>query len=252
MPSTADDVPGARLTPPLFLVSALPDGDRVLLDGAEGRHAARVRRLGVGERLDLGDGAGVVARCVVAAVGADELTLIVQDRSAVPAPEPAIIVVQALAKGDRGELAVELMTEAGADEIVPWAAGRSIARWRGEKSLQRWRSTAREAAKQSRRRWLPQVTDLHDTPAVARLLAGADAAIVLHESAAIALSALSLPGTGRIAIVVGPEGGLTDEEVAAFTAAGAVTVRLGPEVLRTSTAGVVAVAALSPRLERWS
>jgi 16S rRNA (uracil1498-N3)-methyltransferase len=243
------------MTPPLFVVEALPRGTEAVLAGAEGRHAARVRRLGVGERLNLGDGMGGLARCVVAAVGADELILTVVDRRAVPAPDPALIVVQALAKGDRGELAVELLTEAGVDEIVPWAAGRSVTRWsgaRGEKSLQRWRSTAREAAKQARRVWVPKVADLHDTAAVAAMLATADSAVVLHESADIGLPALNLPGAGRIVLVVGPEGGVADEELAAFTATGAVAVRLGPHVLRTSTAGVVAVAALSARLGRWT
>lgn len=239
---------------PLFLVEALPDGDEMVLSGAEGRHAARVRRLGVGEWLDLGDGAGGVARCVVSAVHADALGLTVVERCAVASPDPALIVVQALVKGERGELAVELMTEAGVDQLVPWSAHRSVSRWggsRGEKSLRRWRSTAREAAKQSRRAWVPGVADLHDTAAVAGLLIAADFGVVLHEAAGRSLPALELPDTGRIVLVVGPEGGVTDEEVALFAAAGAVAARMGPEVLRTSTAGVVAVAALSARLGRW-
>lgn len=239
------------MTPPLFLVEALPDAGKAVLAGAEGRHAARVRRLGIGERLDLGDGAGGVAQCVVTGVGVDELTLRVVERRFVSAPDPALVVVQALAKGDRGELAVELLTEVGVDEIVPWQANRSIARWRGEKSLQRWRSTAREATKQSRRTWLPRVADLHDTTDVAALLGDAATAVVLHESAGFSLAALEWPATGRIVLAVGPEGGVTDEELVAFTAAGAVAARLGPEVLRTSTAGVVAVAALSQRFGRW-
>lgn len=239
------------MTPPLFLVDALPDEDEVVLAGAEGRHAARVRRLGVGERLDLGDGAGGVARCVVAGVGTDELTLTVEDRCVVPPPDPTLVVVQALAKGNRAELAVELLTEAGVDEIVPWAAARSVARWRGEKSWQRWRASAREATKQSRRPWIPRLPAVQETAAIARLLAAADTGLVLHESADRAVPAVDLASSGRILLVVGPEGGLTDVELAVFTAAGAVAVRLGPEVLRTSTAGVVAVAALSVRLGRW-
>ncbi|MBA2554345.1 MAG: 16S rRNA (uracil(1498)-N(3))-methyltransferase [Geodermatophilaceae bacterium] len=243
------------MTPPLFLVDALPVADETVLAGDEGRHAARVRRIAVGERIDLGDGAGGLACCVVAAVGRDELSLSVVGRRTVPAPDPELVVVQALAKGDRGELAVELLTEAGVDEIVPWAASRSVTRWsgpRGEKSLQRWRSTAREATKQSRRAWLPRVGDLRDTAAVTALLAAADTAAVLHEDAPGSLPGLRLAGSGRIVAVVGPEGGLSDDELTAFTAAGAVAVHLGPAVLRTSTAGVVAVAALSARLGRWS
>lgn len=243
------------MTPPLFLVEALPDGDEAVLGGAEGRHAARVRRLGVGECLSLGDGAGGVAQCVVTAVFADQLTVTVLDRRAVAAPDPTLTVVQALAKGDRGELAVELMTEAGVDEIVPWAAARSVTRWdgpRGEKSLRRWQSTAREAAKQSRRAWLPRVAELQPTAGVAEILAAAQTAVVLHEYADRPLPALDLPTAGGIVVVVGPEGGVTDDELCAFAAVGAVAARLGPEVLRTSTAGVVAVAALSTRLGRWS
>lgn len=243
------------MTPPLFLVDTLPTDDVAVLDGAEGRHAARVRRLGVGERLDLGDGVGGRARCVVAATGTDVLTLSVLDRSTRSAPDPALVVVQALPKGDRGELAVELLTEAGVDEIVPWAAERCVTRWsgpRGERSAQRWRATAREAGKQSRRHWLPAVPELQDSAAVARLLADADTAVVLHEAADRPLSAVQLAGTGRIAVVVGPEGGIAAAELAAFEAAGAVAVRLGPQVLRTSTAGALAAAVLSVRLGRWA
>jgi 16S rRNA (uracil1498-N3)-methyltransferase len=163
--------------------------------------------------------------------------------------------VQALPKGDRGELAVEVLTEAGAGRIVPWAAERSVAVWKGEravKSLARWRATAREAAKQARRTWFPEVAPLATTGDVADLVAAADLAVVLHEEASVPLASVPVPAEGRLVVVVGPEGGLTDEEVAAFVAAGAVSVRLGAEVLRTSTAGVVALGALLSRTPRWS
>lgn len=241
------------MTPPLFFVDALPDGDELVLGGPEGRHAARVRRIGVGEDLDLGDGAGSVARCRVIAVRPDELRLAVRGRRVVPRPDPVLVVVQALAKGDRAELAVELLTELGVDEIVPWAADRSVAQWRGERgerALERWRSTAREAAKQCRRAWIPRIGEPTADPAV--LVLGGTAAYVLHEAAGASLTGRALPEHGRILLVVGPEGGLTDAELAGLTGASALAVRLGPEVLRTSTAGAAAVAALSARLGRWS
>jgi 16S rRNA (uracil1498-N3)-methyltransferase len=148
-------------TAPLFLVHALPCGDTAVLDGAEGRHAATVRRLRVGEDLLLADGHGGLARAVVEGVAKDALTLRVVDRSTLPPPAPRVVLAQALVKGDRGELAVELATEAGADAVVPWRAARCVARWeagpRGGKALARWRTTAREAAKQARRAWLPIV-----------------------------------------------------------------------------------------------
>jgi len=175
--------------------------------------------------------------------------------SAMPRPEPAVTVVQALPKGDRGELAVEVLTEIGVATVVPWSAARSVAVWKGDratKSLARWRSTAREAAKQARRAWFPEVTELAWTADVAALVGRADLAVVLHEEAVAPLASLEVPATGHLLVVVGPEGGLTTEEVAAFEAAGARSVRLGAEVLRTSTAGVAAVAALLAQTPRWS
>ncbi len=238
------------MTAPLFLVDPLPEGDEVVLGGDEGRHAAVVRRIAVGERVDVGDGAGSVARCDVVEVRRDAVRLAVRERTRVPAPEPRLVVVQALAKGDRAEDAVEAMTEAGVDEIVPWAAARSIVRWegaRGEKALTRWRGTAREAAKQSRRVWVPRVTGLASTEDVAARLRAAALPVVLHESATRPLAGVTPPERGEVVLVVGPEGGLTDDELAVFGAG----YRLGPTVLRTSTAGVVALAVLLARLERW-
>lgn len=225
-----------------------------MLDGAEGRHAAVVRRLRAGERVDLTDGAGLLVSCVVSASERDGLRLQATDRRREPPASPRIVVVQALPKGDRGELAVETMTEVGVDEIVPWAAARCVTQWRPErraKALGRWRSTAREAAKQARRAWLPEVADLATTAEVAERLSGAALAAVLHEEAERPLSGLAMPDTGEIVLVVGPEGGLTDEELARFEASGATPALLGPTVLRTSTAGVAAASVLLSRTGRW-
>ena len=240
-------------TPPLFLLDPIPSGDEFVLDGAEGRHAARVKRLGPGEPLLVGDGRGGLAECTVGAVAGDALRLRVLARRAVPRPDPRLVVVQALPKGERAELAVELMTELGADEIVPWAAARSIAQWhgpRGDKALAKWRRAAAEAAKQSRRAWVPLVGELATTGHVAARLA-AGAGFVLHESAGMALAGAGVSGSGEVFIVVGPEGGITDGELSAFESAGAFAVRLGEPVLRTSTAGAAALAVLSTRLGRW-
>lgn len=243
------------MTLALFLLDPLPEDDVVVLDGPEGRHAATVRRIEVGESVTLSDGRGSRRRGVVTAVGHAELTVRCGPVERLPESDPRLVVVQAVAKGDRGELAVELMTELGADEIVPWAAARSVVVWRGErgeKSLQRWRSTAREAAKQSRRPRLPQVSALAATDAVCARIERADAAFVLHEQASVALAAAPLPGSGEITLVVGPEGGIGADELARFTGAGAQAVRLGEPVLRTSTAGAAGLTVLSVRLGRWS
>jgi 16S rRNA (uracil1498-N3)-methyltransferase len=244
------------VSPPVFL--AEPErlaSDRVVLDGSEGRHAATVRRLRPGERVDLTDGAGLLAECVVAVVaGRDVLELDVLTRRWSPAPDPRIVVVQALPKGDRGELAVEIMTEVGVDEIVPWAASRCVTQWRSDrrdKALGKWRSTAREAAKQARRAWLPEITEPATTPEVAARIAAAACAVVLHEDAREPLSGLLVPGKGDVVVVVGPEGGVTEEELQRFAEAGAIPALLGPTVLRTSTAGVAAAAVLLAATGRW-
>ncbi|NDU72917.1 16S rRNA (uracil(1498)-N(3))-methyltransferase [Actinomadura sp. DSM 109109] len=243
------------MSPPVFLAGtgALESG-RVLLDGPEGRHAAAVRRLRPGERVDLTDGEGLLAECVVAAADRASLTLDVLARHRQPPPSPRLVVVQALPKGDRGELAVETMTEVGVDAIVPWSASRCVTRWRPErreKALGRWRATAREAGKQARRSRLPEVADLESTGDVAGRIAGAALALVLHEVAEAPLSAVEPPAEGDIVLVVGPEGGISDDELEAFAAAGGRPARLGPTVLRTSTAGVAAASVLLAATGRW-
>lgn len=241
-----------HLAPSLAGVAA---GDTVTVDGDEAHHAVAVRRLRVGERVVLTDGAGTSVAGPVASTGKRVFTVSVEEVTTAEPASPEVVVVQALPKGDRGELAVEVLTEIGAARVVPWAAARSVTVWKGEratKSLARWRATAREAAKQARRSWFPEVDELTSTADVAALVGGADLAVVLHEEATAPFAGLDVPASGRIVVVVGPEGGLTDEEVEEFVAAGAVSVRLGAEVLRTSTAGVAAVAAILSRTGRWA
>lgn len=245
------------MTLPQHLVASLAGvaaGDTVTVEGDEAHHAVVVRRLRVGEPLQLSDGLGRVATGDVSATAKREFSVLVREIVDQPEPSPRFTVVQALPKGDRGELAVEVLTEIGVARIVPWAAARSVAVWKGEraaKSHAKWQATAREAAKQARRAWHPEVDPLASTDDVAALIAGVDVAVVLHEEATEPLAALALPSDGDILVVVGPEGGLTDDEVARFTSAGAVAVGLGTEVLRTSTAGVAAVSALLARTGRW-
>ncbi|MBV9592447.1 MAG: 16S rRNA (uracil(1498)-N(3))-methyltransferase [Actinobacteria bacterium] len=246
------------MTLALFLLDVVPDGDEFVLDGAEGRHATTVKRLEIGERVLVGDGRGQVLTCAVRTVRPGVAVLAVLARTRVAAPRPRLVVVQALPKGERAELAVELMTELGVDEIVPWAAERSVVRWsdeRGERALTRWRRTAREATKQSRRPWRPDVSALADTAAVAaRLRTGTAVGLVLSEQADQALTDHSqdLAAADEVIVVVGPEGGLSPEELALFAAAGAGVVRLGQPVLRTSTAGAAAAAAVSVLTGRWT
>ena len=241
---------------PVFVhagVSRAAAGDEVDLSGEEGRHAAVVKRVRPGERIALTDGAGTTAECTVASASRSGLVATVESVTTAEPELPRVVVVQAIPKGDRGELAVEMLTEVGVDVVVPWASSRSVAVWRGDKqakALERWRSTAREAAKQSRRAWFPEVAGVVDTAGVVDLLREASLPVVLHEAASGPLADLPVPGRGEIVVVVGPEGGITEQELADFAAVGAEPVRLGSSVLRTSTAGVAAVAALLART-RW-
>ena len=228
--------------------------DRIVLGGQEGRHASTVRRLAAGERADITDGAGHVAECVVASARPGELELTVVARRTLPPPQPRLVVLQAIPKGDRGELAVELLTEAGVDVIVPWAAERCVAVWRGERAaraLKRWATAAQEAAKQSRRVWFPTVTGQADLAAAIQRIRAAALAVVLDPDAASDAASLELPASGDIVVVVGPEGGVTPAEDEAMRAAGAVPAALGPTVLRASTAGVVAASVLLSGTVRW-
>ncbi|KJK41554.1 16S rRNA methyltransferase [Streptomyces variegatus] len=246
------------MTAPVFVVEHFDagGGGRYVLDGPEGRHAVSVKRLRAGEDVVLTDGSGRWADCVVLGTeGKDRLILQLDSVHEEPPEQPRVTVVQALPKGDRGELAVETMTEVGVDAIVPWAAARCITQWKGDrgaKALGKWRATAREAGKQSRRVRFPEVAEVATTKQVAALLAGAEFAAVLHESGDAPLATAELPSTGEIVLVVGPEGGVAPEELALFEEAGAKPYRLGRSVLRTSTAGTAAAAVLLARTGRWS
>jgi 16S rRNA (uracil1498-N3)-methyltransferase len=247
------EVTGGWTRPALFWVDEVPGGGEVVLDGAEGRHAADVRRVRAGEVVLVGDGAGTRARAEVTAVERARVTCRVLERRVEAPPALRVVLAQALVKGDRGELAVELATEAGVDAVVPWRAERCVARWdegqRGAKALARWRSTAREAAKQARRARIPDVAEPASTAQLAGW--GADAVLLLEATAHESLGGVALPARGELLLVVGPEGGVTDGERATLAAVGAREVRMGAEVLRASTAGAVALGALGARTGRW-
>lgn len=238
----------------LYLGELPPDaaaGDTVELGGAEAHHAIHVARTRVGERIAVGNGAGRIAEGTVVSVAGTVLRLEIAELREEPTPSPALWLVQGLAKGDRDELAIQAATELGASGIVPWAAERSVTRWEGARAATahaRWSSIVREAAKQSVRAWVPSVGPL---VGLRELVSLTGLVLVLTPGVLTPLSAVELPAEGRISLVVGPEGGISPRERDALVASGAILVRLGSEVLRTSTAGPAALAALNLRLGRW-
>ncbi len=229
-------------------------GASLLLDGDEGRHAATVVRIRPGERYFVADGAG--RRALLEATDVDRAwvrgrVIEVSDEAE---PAPRLVLVQALAKGDRDEQAVEAATELGVDEVVPWQAERSVVVWRGDraaKSRAKWAAVVARATKQSRRSRVPVTSPAVGlAPLVARVRE-ASLALVLHEDATEPLASVELPASGDVLVVVGPEGGITDREIDALSAAGARPVRLGSTILRASSAGPAALAVLSART-RWT
>jgi 16S rRNA (uracil1498-N3)-methyltransferase len=242
------------VTTPVFLVDpAAATGPEVVLAGAEGHHAADVRRLRVGEPVDVADGCGTRLACHVRQVDRGRVVLGVDRREVEPEPQPRVVAVQALVKHD-AEQAVTTMTEVGVDRVVPWVAARSVVVWQGDRvarGVRRWRSAAAEAAKQSRRSWVPTVTEPCTTDQVAEQVADADLAVLLDGAAQAALTDLTVPDSGTVLVVVGPEGGVTEAERATLVAAGAVPARMGPTVLRAATAGTVAAALLLAATARW-
>lgn len=220
-------------------------GSTVVLDGPEGHHAATVVRMAPGEEISLVDGAGARADGTVVEVVRDRLTIAVRHCTIDPEPALRIIAAQALLKGEHGELAVDQLTQVGADVIVPWLADRSqVSRAAVDRVLGKSALRIAAAAKQSRRARWPQLVEPVTTVQLAELVRSADVAIVLHEGADQAIAECTVPTAGTVLLIVGPEGGIADAERAALTSAGACERRLGPTILRGSLAGAVACAAL--------
>ena len=236
------------MSAPVFLVPAdtLQLGV-VRVAGDEGHHAAKVKRIREGEVVDICDGAGSRASASVSAIGKDWIEVAVEHITRESEPDVRFVVVQAIAKGDRADLALELLTEVGVSRVIPWQAAHSVAKWDTDKSHTKWERVVREATKQSRRSRVPVIDSPVTTQQLCALISSAPLAIVLHESADMPLAAVTLPPQGDVLIVVGPEGGISPDEVTACAAAGAHVVRMGSTVMRTSTAGGVALGILASK-----
>jgi 16S rRNA (uracil1498-N3)-methyltransferase len=240
---------------PLFRYNEpLVAGQNVQLTGPEGHHAAAVRRLRVGEAIALTNGRGLKARGVVSAVGPKQLTASIQTVETIELPAVTFTLIQAVAKGDRDELAIQAATELGTTKVVPWKADRSISKWDGkeEKNRERWQQIVDEAAKQALRAWFPEVAQVQSTKSLAKLiLESAGTYLVLDPTSPRSLNQVELSNSGEVALIVGPEGGISEAELAMFESAGAQCVHLGSGILRTSTAGMAAISVLAAKSGYW-
>lgn len=228
-------------------------GSLVALTGAEAKHAVTVNRSRVGDEIRVGNGRGLVVSGVIESIEPGTVGIRVSEVTEHREPTPRLVLVQALAKGDRDELAIQAATELGVSAVIPWAASRSVSRWDGpkkEKGRARWETIVREASKQSIRPFVPPVHPIASTADLERLAARTRVAL-LDPTATERLSRLAIADADEVVLVVGPEGGISDSELEILTAAGAERVRLGDTVLRTSSAGPAALAVLNAALGRW-
>jgi 16S rRNA (uracil1498-N3)-methyltransferase len=235
----------------LFLIDSLPTSGTYQLTGDEAHHAIKVLRVEMGERVHLSDGKGNWASGTVSEIEKKSLAIEIKESGFEEAEATQVIVIQAIPKGDRVREAIELLTEAGVDEILPWQAHRSIGK--SEKGSDKWRVAAREATKQSRRFWIPKVSDVATTKELLTMVSGS-ACILLHESATQKISEVVQSFSaqpGKIFLIIGPEGGITDEEIEAFLSAGAKVAHLGRPILRSAHAGIAGIAAIKSALGIW-
>lgn len=237
---------------PLFIVENIPDRGDVVIEGDEAHHLG-VTRIKVGERISVTNGMGRRAEVEVLDINKRNVGCRIIDVNDEPRPRTILTVVQALTKGDRARETIELLTEGGAEIIIPWQATNSIGEWKSEKdALSKWKSWTREATKQSRRSWIPQILDLHTTAQIRNRIQDSELTFVFHESSSSQLSEnLDLAPPKDVTLIIGPEGGITEDEYAGFLSAGALGVKLGRPVFRSAHAGVAALAAVQTGLKIW-
>jgi 16S rRNA (uracil1498-N3)-methyltransferase len=231
----------------LFIIEEIPSSGIAIIDGDEGHHAATVLRIEVGEEILISDGRGNWAEAVVIERSKKSISCEITIK---------LTCIQALPKSDRVKETLELLTEAGVDQIIPWSASKSIAKWSDKASgLQKWQTQVREASKQARRFRIPEVIDLKSTNELKERCRDFDLILVFHESANISFTALisrlEVSAYKNIAVVIGPEGGISESEIEIFESVGGKLVKLGAPVFRSAHAGVAALAAIQTAFKMW-
>ena len=238
---------------PLFFCEHIPDRGDVVIEGDEAHHVGTAARIKIGERVLVTNGQGRNAEVEILDINKRNIGARIIDVQDVPRTRTQLLVVQALTKGDRARETIELLTEGGADVIIPWSASRSIGQWKDEKdALSKWKTWTREATKQSRRSWIPEVREIHNTKEIKELIEDSDTSFVFHESSAVPISkAVSGKAPKHVVLIIGPEGGVSEDEISLLTSAGAQSVSMGKPVFRAAHAGVAALAAIQTAYGIW-
>jgi 16S rRNA (uracil1498-N3)-methyltransferase len=235
----------------LFFVDDLPTtvGQIYSFDNEDALHAIRVLRTGPGEVFWLSDGKGSFSTVKAIEVAKKSMQCEVLESEFQEPLDIEYTVIQALPKGDRLKACAQLLTEAGADRLVFWSSARSIGK--ADKTLDKLDVTVREASKQARRFRIPEIVGPLTTAQVIDEIARTDIAFLFHESATSKLSAIAAPAVKKALIIIGPEGGITDEELEAFTSSGAKIALMGRPIFRSAHAGIAGLAAVQTLLKSW-
>ena len=235
----------------LFFSDQISTGQRQVLENEEAHHAIKVLRLNTGEVIKISDGVGNWVSGPIVEIAKKELFISITERGEIQAAKPELVLVQAITKSDRNKEMLELAVEAGVDRIIPWQSERSISKWQSD-SEQKWQVGIKQSCKQARQVKLPQLMQVMSTTEVIKSISEGGFGIVFHEEASTKFSALTIPNSqSSVYLVIGPEGGISEQELLSFQNNGSKVVRLGDTVLRSAHAGFAALSAVQTKLGRW-
>ena len=235
----------------LFFSDQISTSQRQVLENEEAHHAIKVLRLNTGEVIKISDGVGNWVSGPIVEIAKKELYVSITERGQIQAAKPELVLVQAITKSDRNKEMLELAVEAGVDRIIPWQSERSISKWQSD-SEEKWQVGIKQSCKQARQTKLPNLMQVMSTAELVKTIGSGGYGIVFHEEASTKFSELTIPNSqSSVYLVIGPEGGISEQELLSFQNNGSKVVRLGETVLRSAHAGFAALSAVQTKLGRW-